>query len=97
MKRLMLRIYGDVQGVTFRVSMRKKAQELGIVGTVRNMDDGTVNVVAEGEQRALETLRDWCGIGPQRAWVEKIQELWEDILSPSFTEFRVIFHGSSND
>jgi len=78
MKRLHLKIYGLVQGVNFRTGARRKAHELGLAGWVKNMPDGTVETVAEGEEVMLEEYKKWCQKGPSAAVVDKVQEKWEE-------------------
>ena len=63
-------VSGRVQGVFYRDSTRRKAVELGLVGTVRNLPDGSVEVVAEGPVGALEALLQWCRMGPPAAEVK---------------------------
>jgi acylphosphatase len=66
-------ISGKVQGVFYRQSTRERAIELGITGTVQNLRDGSVHIIATGTQEQLDELRNWCGKGPVRAVVEKIE------------------------
>ncbi len=74
--RLHLRIYGDVQGVFFRANTRTVADRLGISGWVRNLPDGSVEVLAEGKREMLEELLEWCKHGPVSATVERVEEKW---------------------
>jgi len=60
MERIRLIIHGRVQGVFFRQFTREKAHSLNLQGTVRNLPDGTVEVIAEGDPRILDELSDWC-------------------------------------
>ena len=60
---------GRVQGVWYRESCRREAERLGLAGWARNLSDGTVEVVAEGETDALDELVAWCRTGPPRALV----------------------------
>ncbi len=77
MKRsLHIKIYGKVQGVFFRVEARRKALELGISGNVRNMPDGSVEVLASGEEKNLKELLKWCYNGPKGAKVERAEFEW---------------------
>ena len=73
MKHVNLKIYGRVQGVCFRRSIKKKAKELGVTGLVRNESDGTVYVEAEGREEDLKKLIKWCHAGPELARVEKVE------------------------
>jgi acylphosphatase len=66
-------IYGKVQGVYFRASACEKAQELAVTGFVRNEEDGTVTVHAEGSQEALDELHAWCQMGPATADVQRVE------------------------
>jgi DNA ligase D-like protein (predicted 3'-phosphoesterase) len=66
-------IRGSVQGVFFRDSTVKKAQELGIFGWVRNADDGTVSVHAEGPEAAVDELVRFLGEGPPKARVDEVE------------------------
>ncbi|TMG57453.1 MAG: acylphosphatase, partial [Chloroflexi bacterium] len=56
-ERLHAVVRGDVQGVGFRYYVQRKARQLGLPGWVRNNDDGSVELVAEGERDALEQLK----------------------------------------
>lgn len=56
----------------FRDSSRRKAKKLGLKGFVRNEDDGTVYIEAEGEKDALKRFLEWCHKGPWLAKVEKV-------------------------
>ena len=77
MKRLRARIFGHVQGVFFRDTTRRKAQQWGITGWVRNERDGTVKVVAEGSEQNLEQLLDFLHRGPSAARVERVEAEWQ--------------------
>ena len=76
MKRVNLKIYGRVQGVFFRDSCRREAQKLGLSGFARNEPDGTVQIIAEGEEKNLQELILWCKEGPEHAKVEKVEAEW---------------------
>jgi acylphosphatase len=75
-RRVQLRIYGIVQGVFFRASTRDEAARLGLGGWVRNCPDGSVEVLAEGDEAALRALAAWCHEGPSGARVERVEEEW---------------------
>lgn len=62
-------VSGRVQGVFFRASTRARAQALGLTGHALNREDGSVEVLACGEPKALEALREWLHQGPPAARV----------------------------
>jgi len=81
-------IKGKVQGVYYRQSTREKAQQLGVTGTVKNLADETVEILASGTPEQLKQLTDWCRQGPPRALVADVQE---EILTPkNFDGFRIV-------
>jgi len=67
--RVRARVRGRVQGVSYRYATRAAARSLGLTGWVRNEDDGSVLVEAEGEPAAVERLVAWLGKGPPGARV----------------------------
>jgi acylphosphatase len=77
-KRLQLRITGIVQGVCFRASTQDEAVGLGLRGWVRNRADGSVEVVAEGPEEALQRLAGWCDHGPPGARVSEVERRWDE-------------------
>ena len=66
-------ITGQVQGVFFRDSTRQKAEELGLIGGVRNLRDGRVEVQVYGDKTEVELLIKWLEIGPKYAKVTTIE------------------------
>lgn len=75
--RIEMRISGRVQGVWFRDSTLREATRIGgLTGFVRNVPDGTVEVVAEGSREACESLLAWCGRGPRMARVDGVRHVW---------------------
>lgn len=83
-RRVHLVIHGRVQGVFYRASAQEKATELELTGWVRNREDKTVEIVAEGEKENLKALIEWCYIGPPDACVTGVDIEWE----PYTGEFR---------
>jgi acylphosphatase len=65
-------VHGLVQGVWFRESCRRVAEEHGVAGWVRNRSDGCVEAVFEGEPQPVSVAVSWCRIGPPRADVSAI-------------------------
>ena len=88
MRRLHLIIHGRVQGIFFRGSALQLARELGLTGWVRNRLDGTVELVAEGDDAPLATLQAWCAKGPRGAVVRSIDVL-DESATGEFTSFGV--------
>jgi acylphosphatase len=70
--RFAVRIEGLVQGVFFRYSTQRKAQELGVNGWVRNLMDGSVECLLEGERDTVEPLIRWLHHGPHGARVDNV-------------------------
>ena len=66
-------VTGRVQGVFFRASTARKAAELGVTGTARNLPDGTVEVLACGSEAAVAALCDWLHEGPPAARVDAVR------------------------
>ena len=74
--RLHLVVSGRVQGVFYRQSTVEVAARLGLRGFVRNLPDGRVEAVAEGERADLEALLDFCRRGPPAAEVGGVEVAW---------------------
>jgi acylphosphatase len=66
-------IHGHVQGVFFRDTLRRLAGERGVSGWARNVPDGTLEAVFEGEADAVERLEGFCREGPRGASVEHVE------------------------
>lgn len=70
--RATIHVLGRVQGVFYRHSTMEEAMRLGLYGEVRNLPDGSVEVIAEGEKRAVDDLAAWCRQGPPAARVDEV-------------------------
>ena len=81
-------VKGRVQGVGFRFTVEMQATRLGLKGYVRNLPEGSVEVVAEGEEQALLQLLQFLRRGPRGAFVAECQEAWSE-ASGRFHDFRV--------
>ena len=66
-------VSGRVQGVFFRDSCRREAESLGVSGAARNLPDGRVEVVAAGDEDAVDRLVAWCREGPTHASVDSVE------------------------
>jgi acylphosphatase len=69
------RVGGKVQGVWFRASTREEAVRLGLRGYARNLPDGDVEVLAIGDEDALQRLAVWLQVGPPMARVDAVQRV----------------------
>jgi acylphosphatase len=65
-------IEGRVQGVGFRANTRRVAYQHGLKGWVRNLRDGKVEIMAEGEEEMVERLIQWCHRGPTGSYVSRV-------------------------
>ncbi len=83
-------VTGMVQGVNFRWFTQRRASELGLVGLVRNLADGSVELYAEGTRDALERLLDAVRAGPASAVVENVDVAWDE-PSGDFHRFEIRF------
>ena len=75
-KRAHIFVRGCVQGVFFRAHAQEKAQALGLSGWVRNLPDGRVELVAEGEEERIKSFLAWVHVVPSAARVETVQVNW---------------------
>lgn len=73
MKAVALRVTGRVQGVYYRQTCRSEARSLDLVGWVRNLADGSVEILAQGEPSAIDKLIDWAWSGPSGAVVSGVE------------------------
>ena len=70
-------VSGMVQGVFFRSTIASKAQRLRVLGWVRNLQDGRVEAVFEGEKEAVDAMIDFCNRGPRGARISNVDVKWE--------------------
>lgn len=87
-KRVHLFISGRVQGVFFRDSTRQMALAMGLKGFVRNLPDGRVEAVIEGEEGPVDRLTRWCHAGPPGALVTHV-EIGEEPFTDEFKTFEI--------
>ena len=85
--RVHLLIEGRVQGVFFRANVRDKALELGLKGYAKNLDDGNVEVVAQGEEEKIDELNAFIRTGPGHSRISKIKI--EEIKAENFKSFDI--------
>jgi len=82
-------VHGMVQGVGFRYSTIREAEERGLTGWVRNTYEGTVEAVFEGEKDDVEDIVAWCRRGPVSADVSKVDVTWETPAKPQYKAFSI--------
>ncbi len=75
--RVEVRLTGRVQGVWFRQSTKKTAEQYDVSGWCRNNSDGSVEAVFEGEESAVKSVIEWCKDGPELARVDDLQIEWK--------------------
>ena len=74
-----VRIRGRVQGVYFRGKLREQAQMWGVRGLVRNMPDGSVEALLQGQKERVDAVVAWAHRGPRGAIVESVEVEWEPV------------------
>lgn len=86
--RVQILVSGRVQGVCFRDFTQREAASLGLVGWVRNLSDGRVEAIAEGEKDRLEDFISRIRQGPTLSRVDDIQLIWSD-CQREYSDFRI--------
>jgi acylphosphatase len=82
-------VSGIVQGVFFRASTRDEARSQGLRGWVRNLPDGRVEAIFEGNKRDVASMLLWCTQGPDSAKVDNVESEWEGYKG-EFKSFDII-------
>ncbi len=85
-----VRIEGRVQGVFMRRHTQETALRLGLKGWVRNLIDGSVEAVIEGDKVKVEKMIQWCRQGPPAAKVVKVDYIWEEYTG-EFEDFSIAY------
>lgn len=89
LKQLQMHIRGRVQGVYFRAAAQREARRLGLCGWVKNRSDGSVEIVAEGEELSIRELFGWAQKGPTAARVDRVETRWRGYTG-EFADFRIV-------
>lgn len=89
-QRVEIVVTGIVQGVCFRAETRDFAYTIGVGGTVRNLPNGSVEIIAEGDKENLEKLIKYSRKGPSSAQVYNISVKWEK-PKKDFSLFRIVY------
>lgn len=88
MRTVQLIIKGKVQGVFYRASAKDVAREIGVTGWIKNMPDGSVEVLVSGSEERVAKFIEWCWKGPKSAEVNEV--IINDSKEKPLTEFRII-------
>ena len=80
-------VRGKVQGVGFRNATWRKATELGIMGSVRNLDDGSVEILASATDKEFKVFENWCRKRPSHARVDRLEI--SELDQTGFTDFSI--------
>ena len=89
-KRVRLIVTGRVQGVFFRQSLKSKAIQNNIFGWVKNLQDGRVETILEGNKENIRILVEWAHSGPANAIVENV-EIHNEKFDDEFRKFDVLY------
>ena len=90
-KRVHVLYAGRVQGVGFRLTTEETAQDLGVVGWVKNLKNGRVELVAEAEQFILERFLDAIQTGPMKNFIQQADISWSAALE-TFDDFEIRYY-----
>jgi acylphosphatase len=82
---------GRVQGVGFRITAEETAHQLGVVGWVKNLRDGRVELVAESEEATLQRFLDELRAGPMKNFIRQVDLSWSP-ASEMFDEFEIRYY-----
>lgn len=85
-KHCKIKVFGEVQDVSFRYYTKELTEKLGVFGFCRNEDDGTFYIEAEAEESVLKELIEWCHKGPEYAKVSDVRVEYSDELK-GFKDF----------
>ncbi len=83
-------VSGKVQGVFFRQNTKREAQSEGVKGWIRNLEDGRVEAVFEGEEKAVKALVEFCHRGPKAAEVTGVEVALEQ-FKDEFQSFSIAY------
>jgi len=88
MKTLKIIITGIVQGVFFRKFIQEKAEQLGLNGFIRNLNNGSVEVVIEGKDESVNLMLDFCKQGPEHGEVKSVE--YSEMKHQGFDNFKIL-------
>ncbi len=82
---------GRVQGVGFRITAEEAARDMGVLGWVKNLRDGRVELVAEAEEETLKRFIDEIRSGPLKNFIKQVEISWSS-ASDTFDEFEIRYY-----
>lgn len=88
MKAVTIEVSGKVQGVWFRASTKTKAEELNLMGVVKNLSNGGVFIEVEGAEENIDRFIKWCKVGPELAVVKEVKI--KNTLVKNCFDFKII-------
>lgn len=88
-KRVQLIVRGRVTGVYFPAASQREAKRLGITGWVKNRNDGSVELMAEGDEDTIKEIIAWTHHGPSAARVDGVDVRWRGYTG-EFADFRIV-------
>lgn len=87
-KQALITISGHVQGVFYRAHAQKEAQQLGLAGYAKNLPNGNVEALLQGQEDKINNFIEWARQGSPSAHVDKVDITWQEIKQ-KFTEFEI--------
>ena len=90
-KRVHVFYSGRVQGVGFRMTAEDEAHQAGVLGWVKNLRDGRVELVAEADETALDRFLDRMRTGPMKNFIQRVDATWSD-SSDNFDDFEIRYY-----
>ncbi len=88
MKQVSLKIFGQVQGVGLRYQTDMKARQFNVTGWARNENDGTVKILAQGDDKNINKLVTWLKSGESYAQIEKV-EIEHEEVNVNYNSFNI--------
>ncbi len=90
-KRVHVFYAGRVQGVGFRMTAEETAQQCGVVGWIKNLRDGRVELIAEADEATLERFLQALRSGPMKNFISRVEATWGQ-ASEMFSEFEIRYY-----
>ena len=90
-QRLVLNVFGEVQGINFRSMVKVKCLESNLTGFVKNNNDGSVTIEVEGEKSSLEDLIEWLNKNPGFSKVSGLEDYWSKAKG-EYQDFKIEYY-----